>query len=264
MAPLIILAILLVLAGVLMPAMLIAKATIVDGSMSAGAGFVLFLGLLAFNGLIWQSQGTVWMFVLIAGLLAFCIALPKLSAKGESRELREMQNEDIAKFQAAFAADPANATACGFLADAYRERGQYLMAIPAYEKAIALRPNSEQTIKWRRHLKESQDAKAGVVGHRDLNFEVCPNCQQDAPAHATVCPRCGATLQMTFAKWLAQPENYKAVAQATVSVMLVLAVLLAIFSVLPVEIKACVAVAAVIMGAYYFLRGIGPNGGALG
>lgn len=251
--------IMLMIVGMALPTLFLLKAAIVDQSLDTGVALVGILTVFVCLGLAWRLQGTIWMFVILIALLGGCMVLPYLGAAGTRREMHAMDNEDIAKYQAALQHDPNNASACGFLGDAYFKQGRYELAIPAYEKAIRLRPGTEQSVRWQRRLQDAQQAKGGVSGHSQLNFAVCHGCQRDVPAQAMVCPRCGTTLQMGMLQWLAKPEIYRDVMRATVGAMLFLIILTAVLSALPLEVKACVAMATVIVGAYYFLRGIGPN-----
>jgi hypothetical protein len=168
------------------------------------------------------------------------------------RALRQMANERITEYLRAIARDPKNAAAHAFLADAYVECGRLDDAIAAYQKAIDLDPHHSRL--ERAKLEKAIEARSGRV-HTPITL--CDNCQGETPAANRVCVHCGARIRMGFLEWLAQPENLKAVGKQTGIVMLVVAVVSTLFSALPLEVKGCVLIASLMVGAFYFLRALG-------
>ncbi len=244
---------LVLLIAMAIPVMFILKAWMVDATLDAGVALGLLFGMFALTGFIWQTQGTVWMVLGIAALVGCCIGLPFLAGGSDRQELRRMRDEDIEKYQRAIAFDPRNASAHAFLAQKFVEYRRYDEAIAEYQQAIHYMPDGPNTAKWKSQLRDVLELQQGVTKH---DFIVCHVCHADLPTGTKTCPRCGAILHMGFIEWFAQPENFKSIIRQTVITMLVFAVLWAIFSTLPLEVKGCVLCAAAIVGGFYFLRGI--------
>ena len=242
----------LVVIGIVIPFLIILNAWMVEQTLNTGLALAALGALLIFPFLIWQTQGTPWMFLCVAGVVAGCAALPRLNAQTDKRILDRMRNEDIAKYQRAIQFDPKNAAAHSFLADAYAQSGLYDEAIEEYQKAIELDPHHAHAERWK--LQKAIDAKQGKTR---LRIIVCDECQGETPHGNKVCAHCGATLRMGFFEWLAQPETLKTVTKQTVVVLLVLTILYTAFSALPLEWKGCVICASAIVGGYYLLKGIG-------
>lgn len=242
----------LVIVGLTVPFLMILNAWIVEESLNTGLALAAMGALLIFPFLIWQTQGTVWMFLCVAVVVAGCAALPRLTARADKRMLNCLREEDIAKYRRVIEFDPKNAAAHAFLADAYAQSGLYDEAIEEYQKAIELDPHHTHAERWK--LQKAIDAKQGKTRPRII---VCDECQGETPHGNKVCAHCGATLRMSFLEWLAQPETLKSVAKQTVVVLLVLTILYTAFSALPLEWKGCVISASAIVGGYYLLKGIG-------
>jgi len=233
------------------PVLVTLRAWLVDDTLSGGAALAILGALFVALAAVWQSQGTVWVFLWIAGIVAACAAVPLLSGGMNKRALREMASESIARYQSALARDPRNAGAHAYLADAYMECGRVEDAITAYRQAITLDPDhsrAEQS-KLRRALE-------GQQGRQRPTIRVCEDCRGETPAGEKTCLHCGAALEMGFFAWLAQPESLRAITRQTVMVMLVVTVLYTVFSALPLEVKGCVLIATICVGAFYFLRSI--------
>ncbi|MCS6861640.1 MAG: tetratricopeptide repeat protein [Abditibacteriales bacterium] len=241
----------LVVVGMTVPFLMILHAWIVEESLNTGLALAALGALLIFPFVIWQTQGTIWMFLGVAGMVAGCAALPYLSAQRDKCLLNRLREEDIAKYRRAIEFDPKNAAAHAFLADAYMESGLYDEAIEAYQKAIELDPHHTRPERWK--LQKAIDAKQGKTRPRLL---VCDACQGETPHGNRVCAHCGATLRMGFLEWLAQPETLKSVTRQTVIALLALTILYTAFSALPLEWKGGVIGAVAIGGGYYLLKGM--------
>ncbi|MBV9864554.1 MAG: tetratricopeptide repeat protein [Abitibacteriaceae bacterium] len=177
-----------------------------------------------------------------------------MNVSRESRQLKQLREEDILKYQRALQLDANNASFHALLADKYLEAGRRDEAIQEFRTAIGLSPEGPQTQQWKLKLRHAIDAPAR---QENFNFTVCSNCQADQPAGTKVCSRCGATMHMSFGEWLMRPENFKPVVRQTIVAGSIALLLLTIFSSLSIEWKACVACGTVIVGGFSFLRYLG-------
>jgi hypothetical protein len=98
-------------------------------------------------------------------------------------------------------------------------------------------------------------APAPLVRRHDVTM--CPACRLDTPSASKTCVHCGEQINLGFVEWLARPENFRDLTRQFVVCMLVAVVLLAVFTALPIEVKACVLMASLAVGGFYFLRGLG-------
>ncbi|HVF11332.1 MAG TPA: tetratricopeptide repeat protein [Abditibacteriaceae bacterium] len=246
---------LLVVIGIAMPVMAIGRAWIVDGTMDAGVAIASLVAIFCLIGFIWNSQGTIWMFVGIATLIGGSIGLPLLGAYGEKRAKKNLLNEDIENYRRAIEFDPGNVSAHRFLGDAYMKEERYEEAIIEYQTAIRLNPKAEDASRRKlRNAYEAQEMRAQPLKKRREGLIVCDKCQAESPASTKYCPGCGEVLNMGFLEWLFQPENFKGVLKQTVISMCVLVALLAVFAQLPLEAKGCIIIATTIVGTVYWLR----------
>lgn len=234
---------------VAIPISMIMRAWLVDGTLEAHFAVGAIGLVLSMVGVTWAAQGTGWMLLCVALLAVGCIAMPLVGARLNTNSLRRLKNDDLAKYRNAIAIDANNASAHAFLADALMESKQYGEAIAEYETAIALNPRAEA---WQRKLQRAVQEQAGQKVQTRLL--VCPRCGAESATSAKSCARCGEALQMGFARWLTQPGVGKDVARAAVPSVCIALGLLAVFSALPLEWKACVLCACTIVGAYYALR----------
>jgi hypothetical protein len=241
----------LMVVGCAVPVLMVLRAWLADGTLGGGPALGIIAGL--FFGLfaMWHAQGTVWMFLWVAAVIAGCAALPLLSGEMNKRALREMAQESIERYRGTLARDPRNAGAHAYLADAYMDCGRIEEAITSYRRAIELDPDHT-----RRERSKLQKALEVQEGRERPSILVCDRCHGETPAREKVCAHCGATLRMSFFEWLAQPESMRAVTRQTVMVMLVITVLYTLFSTLPLEVKGCVLIATIMVGGFYFLRAI--------
>lgn len=239
------------------PVLMILKACIVDGTLDAGPAFMAILVILTLVGGVWSNtQSTGMMLLCVVLLLGGCVAAPLLGLRGGKRAMQAMDDEDISKYRRAIEMDPNNAGAHVFLGDALMKRGSYVAAVAQYEAAISINPRSDHphAESWNYKLRKAREAGAGIeVATRLI---VC-TCGAESPVSAKTCGRCGATLQMSFFKWLTQPGNMKDIVRVAVPAFCMVAAALAIFSSLPLEWKGCILMASAIVGGYFLLRAIG-------
>jgi hypothetical protein len=236
---------------VAIPVMAIIKAWLVDGTLDFGMAMLALVTLFALLGLIWSSQGTVWMLVFVVILLGACIGMPFLGGLLNARSLKALDNEDITKYRRAIEHDPDNASAYAFLGDALMKRGSYVAAIAQYERAMELNPRFESC---KHKLARARQAADGV--QYEARLIVCEGCRAENFISSKTCVRCGAPLQMGFGQWITKRDNARDVARVAVPSVCLAIALLAGFSSLPLEWKGCVLCATVIVGGWYGLRGL--------
>lgn len=172
----------------------------------------------------------------------------------ESKALRQMRQDDIARYEQALQHDPNNASFHALLADQYLADGRQEQAIHEWRTAISLSPENIQAQQWKTKLRRALEAQAG---HDSYDFTVCYQCQADMPTGVKQCARCGAILKMGFVAWVMRPENLKSVVRPTFVATVITLILLTIFSSLSLEWKVCIVCSSSIVGAYYLLRSIG-------
>lgn len=171
--------------------------------------------------------------------------------------------ERAERFGQAIAEYPDNAAAHASLAQLHWEAGELEAAIHHWRTAINISPQGPLTQGRKNQLKKALELQArqqqGLQGDGFADFKVCERCNADVPVKARVCPACQNTLEMSFFEWIARKENYTDVARFAAPFIVVLWIVALIFAHLPLEYKACLMMAGVIVGAWYFLRGIGGS-----
>jgi len=228
----------------------IVKLALVDGLLDFAEGVFVLLAFLLAGGMI-LSSGNVWLIGLwsvAAGVASFVV--PLLGGRMGKKTLKRLHDDDLAKYQRAIAFDPRNYSAHRNLADAYAKSGLYDEAIAEYKEAIKLNPPDMKPLQ--RRLNETLDLQAGRVSQK----VICHECEAEVPP-GKVCSQCGARMNMSFAEWISQPETMRDILRGSVVPMLVGVALLAVFSALPLEVKAVVLMASLLVGGFYFLRSFG-------
>ncbi|HEY3375936.1 MAG TPA: tetratricopeptide repeat protein [Armatimonadota bacterium] len=236
------------------PIMKVVHLWLIEKVWEGGTTIAVLVGMIALLTLIMHVFGNGGAFGYIFLLIIATVLSPIIEDRSERKRLREMRNEDMARYERALTFDPNNAAAHGLLADAYVERGRLEEATTEYERAIALDP--ERSAGERYKLRKIQAQLAGAVRKP---IRVCEQCSFETPADEAVCRRCGARLYLGFFAWIIQPENLKSVLKQSGIIMLVFLVLGITFSTLPLEIKGCVLMGTLIVGGYYGLRALGGN-----
>ena len=131
----------------------------IDGILAIG----LSCSILLLMALIRVTQGTFWMAAFIVLLLAACLGLPFYFARSAKQELQQMEDDDIAKYQAALERDPRNAGAHALLAEKYLTMGRPDAAVSHYEAALAISPDPERNPhleKWQRRHRNAVEERA--------------------------------------------------------------------------------------------------------
>ena len=246
---------LILVVGIAVPVMAIGRAWIVDGTMDSATAIASLVAIFVLIAFIWNTQGTLWMFVGIAALVGGSMGLPLLGVQSEKRAAKRLLNEDIEKYQRAIEFDPSNVSAHRFLGDAYMKEGRYEDAIIEYQAAIRLNPKGEDISRRKlRDAYEAQETRSQPLKKRREGIIVCDACKAESPASSKYCQGCGEVLNMGFLEWLFQPENFMSVARTAVICTLALVAVLAIAAQLPLEVKGSIIMAATIVGTIYWLR----------
>lgn len=148
------------LAGV--PILLILRQSM-DGGLEApiAAGAIGAIALLTALTLV--SAGTVWVWVLLALMLAICALSPWLCTKYSNKLHEQIDDDYIAKYHAALQRDSYNSGAHAMLAEAYLKKQRYVEAVAHYEAALTISPDPERNpnlTKWSRRLEVARAEKA--------------------------------------------------------------------------------------------------------
>lgn len=169
--------------------------------------------------------------------------------------------QNVERFRFALSQDPANPAAHVALAQIHWQAQELEAAIHHWRMAINGSPDGPLTQGWKSQLKKALELQArreqGLKGDGFADFKVCHRCRADIPTRARTCPECHNAVEMTFFEWLGKKENALDVARTAAPFVLVLSVVVLVVGQMPLEYKACIAMAAVIVGAWYFLRGLG-------
>ena len=164
------------------------------------------------------------------------------------------------------AADPANCGAWEALGDSLRRAGRLDEARDAYVGALDAGGDSGLLDTTRAKLRSVEDdirtaARGGRGEVRPAELVFCRTCGSPNSPMRTHCEMCGRTLTYaTFADALRDPEVKSATLESA-AVLLVLWLCLVVFAALPDLLKGAVALAAVMVIAWRFLRALDGNRG---
>lgn len=185
----------------------------------------------------------------------------RLQTKEQSFRRSALYEESVAKYQGAIAFDGTNAGAHAALAQTYFEAGELDAAIHEWRLAIGSSPHGPQSRGWKTRLKGALEMQGrlaqGLPADGFADFKVCHKCQFDVPSASKTCSRCGATLEMGFVEWSLKPENRRNIWREAWPMILVVSVVVMVSWGFSLEVKACLIMATVMVGGFYFLRGIG-------
>jgi ribosomal protein L37E len=169
--------------------------------------------------------------------------------------------QNVARFHLALEQHGDNPAAHAALAQIHWQAEELEAAIHHWRMAISASPHAPMAAGWKSQLKralEMQERRAqGLSGSAFDDFKVCHRCHADIPVQERTCSNCGRAVEMTFFEWLAKKENIEDVARTAAPLVLVMSIVVLVVARLPLEYKACLAMATVIVGAWYFLRGLG-------
>lgn len=219
-----------------------------EGTVGAGTA-VCLLGfyLLMFVG-VFVAHDNRFVGGLIAAIVIFYFLSPILISVSSRSSLKQMMDEDIAKYQQTIQFDPKNAAAYGYLGEVYARQHRYDKAIEMLETAIQLTPRHSDKEKYR--LRQVIEARA----REDAKMIRCEHCRKEIPGSSRICPCCGANPRENFFTWLAQPENMKDVFKTSAVCMVVIAPLVGLIDILPPPVLGTLIISTVIAGGVVLCR----------
>lgn len=222
----------------------------IEGSIAGGELAVLLCTYIGLMGLLLVS-GSAWLAFLALVLLVSGVAMmPWLGDMFNRRALRKMDEEEMYRARDALAADPENHIARVVLAEKLYKLGRLDEAIEHLEYAVESSPALSRLERGKLQSWKREQAFA------QRKLVLCPMCGAENPGEARRCIQCGSPIE-TFAalkEWAIQEQAVQKVLRAWLTVMVILTVLSFVFLLLPLEWQGIVTIAALIVGAWYFLN----------
>lgn len=222
----------------------------IEGSIAGGELAVLLCTYIGLMGLLLVS-GSAWLAFLALVLLVSGVAMmPWLGDMFNRRALRKMDEEEMYRARDALAADPENHIARVVLAEKLYKLGRLDEAIEHLEYVVESSPALSRLERGKLQSWKREQAFA------QRKLVLCPMCGAENPGEARRCIQCGSPIE-TFAalkEWAIQEQAVQKVLRAWLTVMVILTVLSFVFLLLPLEWQGIVTIAALIVGAWYFLN----------
>lgn len=222
----------------------------IEGSIAGGELAVLVCTYIGLMGLLLVS-GSAWLAFMALILLVSGIAMvPWLGEMFNRRALRKMDEEEMYRARDALALNPENHIARVVLAEKLYKLGRLDEAIEHLEYAVENSPAISRLERGKLHSWKREQAFA------QRRLVLCPMCGTENPGEARRCIQCGSPIE-TFAalkEWAAQEHVVQKILRAWLTVMAVLTLLSFVFLLLPLEWQGLVTIAALIVGAWYFLN----------
>lgn len=231
--------------------MLLWKLWLIDGTMEAPIAVLLGMGALIFVGMGIRNVNIplLWFMVLLMG--GGSLLYISLDNHYEQTSARRRHLDDIRKLKGRLEFNTADWRAWRDLAKEYMQLEMYDQAVEAYKNAIRLDP--PEAMKLRRNLNDALDLrKAGKMS----DVSICPNCNQETPRSSKVCINCGAPMRFEFVKFISSPDVYGDIIRYVVLSLAAVAILVLVLSQFSLEVKACIAMATVIVCAFLIWRSI--------
>jgi tetratricopeptide (TPR) repeat protein len=121
-------------------------------------------------------------FLALAVVVGGGALLLRAAAVGADRRLRrQMNEEDIRKYQTAVHQHPENPYAHSLLADAYRKTGELGLAAAEYEAALRIDPSLKQERHWLQWVRAKLSGGGAAAGPDDASAPLSPSgTQHDA------------------------------------------------------------------------------------
>ncbi|MCS6830286.1 MAG: hypothetical protein RMM08_13130 [Armatimonadota bacterium] len=222
----------------------------IEGSIAGGELAVLICSYLGLMGLLLVS-GSAWMaFMALVLLVSGLAMLPWLGEMFNRRTLRKMDEEEMYRARDALALNPENHLVRVVLAEKLYKLGRLDEAIEHLEYAVESSPAISRLERSKLQYWKREQAFA------QRKLVLCPMCGMENPGEAGRCVQCGSPME-TFAalkEWATQEQAVPKVLRAWLTVMAVLTVLSFVFMMLPLDWQGVVTIAALIVGAWYFLN----------
>lgn len=222
----------------------------IEGSIAGGELAVLMCTYIGLIGMLLMSH-SAWLALMALILLVSGVAMmPWLGEMFNRRALRKMDEEEMYRARDALAANPENHIARVVLAEKLYKLGRLDEAIEHLEYAVESSPSISRLERGKLQSWKREQAFA------QRQLVLCPMCGAENPGEARRCLQCGSPME-TFAalkEWAAQEQVVQQVLRAWLTVMVVLTALGFVFLLLPLELQGLVSIAALIVGAWYFLN----------
>lgn len=222
----------------------------IEGSIAGGDLAVLLCTYIGLMGLLLVS-GSAWLAFMALMLLVSGVAImPWLGDMFNRRALRKIDEEEMYRARDALAADPENHLARVVLAEKLYKLGRLDEAIEHLEYAVESSPALSRLERGKLQSWKREQAFA------QRKLVLCPMCGSENPGEARRCIQCGSPIETLAAlkEWAAQEQVVQKVLRAWLTVMAVLTVLSFVFMLLPLEMQGVVTIAALIVGAWFFLN----------
>lgn len=222
----------------------------IEGSIAGGELAVLLCTYIGLMGLLLVS-GSAWLAFMALMLLVSGVAIiPWLGDMFNRRALRKIDEEEMYRARDALAADPENHLARVVLAEKLYKLGRLDEAIEHLEYAVESSPALSRLERGKLQSWKREQAFA------QRKLVLCPMCGSENPGEARRCIQCGSPIETLAAlkEWAAQEQVVQKVLRAWLTVMAVLTVLSFVFMLLPLEMQGVVTIAALIVGAWFFLN----------
>jgi tetratricopeptide (TPR) repeat protein len=222
----------------------------IEGSIAGGELAVLLCTYIGLMGVLLVS-GSAWTaFMALVLLISGMAMVPWLGEMFNRRALRKMDEEEMYRARDALAQNPENHIARVVLAEKLYRLGRLDEAIEHLEYAVESSPALSRLERGKLNAWKREQAFA------QRQLVLCPMCGAENPGEARRCIRCGSPIE-TFAalkEWAIQEQVVQKVLRAWLTVMAVLTVLSFVFLLLPLQMQGLITIAALIVGAWYFLN----------
>ena len=214
-------------------------------AMLLGLGALIFVGM----GIRNASIPLLWFMTLLMG--GGSILYVTLDNHYEQTSAQRRHLEDIRKLKGRLEFNSADWRAWRDLGKKYMQLEMFDQAIEAYKDAIRLDP--PDVMKLRRDLNDALDQrKLGKMSE----VSICPNCNQETPSNSKVCVNCGAPMRFEFVKFISSPDVYGDIIRYVVLGLAGVGILMLVLSQFSLEVKACIAMATVMVCAFLIWRSI--------
>lgn len=227
---------------------------LIDRTWSMAFALTMMLGSICLLGLAFSLCGTGGALVCALVYIGITAMSPLIGSASNRRAIRQMQEDDLQRYQRIVRRDPQNAAAHASLADLYVTRGFFEDAITEYEQAIQISP--EHTLAEQYKLRKTREDLAGM---RNRPMVTCTACGCLNPASERHCRRCQVPLHASFFAWLTDRNHVMAMLRTFFILAIAIALIGGVFVSLPLPVKGCVIVASTIVGSVLLLRRLGGN-----
>ncbi|MEJ5252156.1 MAG: hypothetical protein HPY54_02150 [Chthonomonadetes bacterium] len=225
----------------------------VEGSITGGELAVLVVTYIGLIGLLLTSNSGWLMLMALVLMVSGMAIVPWLGEMFNRRALRKMEEEEMYRARDALVANPENHIARVVLAEKLYRLGRLEEAIEHLDYAVSNSPSISRMERgklqlWKRELEFAQ-----------RKLVLCPMCGAENPGEARRCIQCGSPMQTLSAlkEWAVQEQVVQKVLRLWLTVMAVLTALGFVFYLLPLDVQGLVTIAALVVGAWYFLNRFG-------